>query len=171
MQMVKNIFITLIIIWFAILIFMPKQKIYYKLEQELMKQDIKINEKSIDEGLFTLTITDADIYAKGIKLAKVEKLSFFTLLFYTKVELKNLLFDDSLKAMVPTKTQEAHMKHTIWSPLSVKVEAKGSFGSASGNAALGDRVLRLDFNDSSGIEMLNAHLKQDEKGWYYETSF
>ena len=47
MQMVKNIFISLFFLWFAILIFMPKQKIYYTLEHELLKQDIKINEKGI----------------------------------------------------------------------------------------------------------------------------
>ena len=171
MQMVKNIFITLIVIWFAILVFMPKKEMYYKLEEELAKQDIKINEKSIDEGLFTLTIKDADIYTKGIKLAKVEKLSFFTLLLYTKVELENLLLDDSLKAMAPTKTQEAYVEHAIWNPLYVKVEAEGSFGVLEGNAALGNRVLRLNFSDSKGIEMIQTHLQEDEKGWYYETSF
>jgi len=37
MQMVKKILITLAVLWFAVLFFMPKQEFYYKLEEELAK--------------------------------------------------------------------------------------------------------------------------------------
>ena len=171
MQMVKKIVIALAVIWFAVLIFMPKQELYYMVEKELAKKDIKINEKSIDEGLFSLTINEADVYAKGIKLASVEKLNFFTLLFYTKVEFENLVLDDSLKSMAPTQTDAATISHAVWNPLHVDIEAQGSFGELKGAVSLGDKTLRLDFNESKGIEMLKPKLKNDEKGWYYETSF
>ncbi len=171
MQMVKKIVIALAVIWLAVLIFMPKQELYYMLEKELEKKDIKINEKSIDEGLFSLTINEADVYAKGIKLASVEKLNFFSLLFYTKVEFKNLVLDDSLKSMAPTQTDAATISHAIWNPLYIGIDAQGSFGELKGAVSLDDKTLRLDFNESKGIEMLKPKLKNDEKGWYYETSF
>ncbi|HEC45428.1 MAG TPA: hypothetical protein ENI25_01250, partial [Epsilonproteobacteria bacterium] len=107
MQMVKKIFIALFITWFALLIFMPKQEIYYALEKELAKQEIEINEKSIEEGAFSLTLNQASVYVKGIKIATIEELTFFTLLFYTKVELETLLLDDALKAMAPQQTDKA----------------------------------------------------------------
>ena len=171
MQMVKKILIALALVWFGLLLFMPKQELYYKLEKELEKKAVKINEKSIDEGLFSLTISGADVYAKGIKLATIEKLSFFTLLFYTNVEVENLMLDDSLKEVAPTKTDTLSISHALWNPIHININAQGSFGGLNGDVAFAEKTLRLDFNDSKGIEMLKPKLKNDEKGWYYETSF
>ena len=171
MQMVKKTFIALALVWFGLLVFMPKQELYYKLEKQLEKKAIKINEKSIDEGLFSLTINEADVYAKGIKLATIEKISFFTLLFYSNIELENLVLDNSLKAMAPTQTDEASISHALWNPMELNIEAEGSFGGLSGSVALADKNVRLDFNDTKGIELLKSKLKNDEKGWYYEASF
>jgi len=171
MQMVKKFFILLLVLWFAILFFMPKQALYYKLEEALLKYDIKINEKNIEEGLFSLTLHDSKVYVKGIQLATVEKIDFFTLLFYTKVEVHTLLLDESLKNMAPTEIDEVEVTHALWNPLNISVDAQGSFGNVEGDASLMDRHIRLDFNETKNIEMLKGSLKQDEKGWFYETAF
>jgi len=60
--MVKQIFIFIVLLWFSILLFMPKQELYYKLEKELEIKNIKINEESINTGLFSLTLNHADIF-------------------------------------------------------------------------------------------------------------
>ncbi|TET87533.1 MAG: hypothetical protein E3J96_05235 [Sulfurovum sp.] len=171
MQMVKKIFITLFIAWFALLVFMPKQELYYKLEEELAKNEIKINKKSIDEGLFSLTLKQASVYVKGIKVATIEELTLFTLLFYTKVELDSFLLDDTLKAMAPQQTDKAILSHSVLSPLEASVSAEGSFGVIEGSVDLTERKLHIDFNETKEIETIKSQLKKDEKGWYYETSF
>ncbi len=171
MQMVKKIFITLLVLWFVVLVFMPKQEFYYKLEQILASKGIKINEKSIEEGWFSLTLRDLEVYVKGIKLANIEEVSIFTLLFYSKVEIDNLFLDESLKAMAPTKTEHAQITHAIWSAPLLDVEAQGSFAGLVGDIHLFDKTVRLDFNDSKAIGNIQSKLKKDEKGWYYETSF
>jgi len=171
MQVVKNIFIWLLVGWLFLLVFMPKQELYYKLEQELEKNDIKINEKRIENGLFSLKIYDVDIYIKGMKLITVEEINFYTLLFYTSLNVKNVLLDESLKTMTPTQIDKALLAHNIIDPIHINVDAKGSFGSLNGRINLSIHELRLDFNDSIGIEKLKPNLLEDEKGWYYETSF
>lgn len=171
MQMVKKILITLIVLWFAILFFMPKQELYFKLEKELAKNEIKINEQSIEEGLFSLTLHESKIYVKGIKLATVQKIDFFTLLFYTNVEVTNLLLDESLRNVSPTQINEVSVVHALWSPLKLTLDAKGSFGGMHGTINLTGKTARLDFNETKNIQMLKANLKEDEEGWYYETSF
>ena len=171
MQMVKKIFIALFITWFGLLLFMPKQEIYYKLEKELEKQEIEINEKSMEEGLFSLTLKQASVYVKGIPVATIEELRFFTLLFYTKVELETFLLDDSLKAMAPQQTDKATLTHSLISPLDASIYAEGSFGGIEGSIDLKERKLHLDFNETKEIEMIRSQLKKGEKGWYYETSF
>ena len=171
MQMVKKSGIALIAAWFAILVLMPKQEFYYKLEEVLSTHEIELNEEKIDEGFFSLNLHQVTVYFKGIPVATIEEMDLCTLLFYSRLELKGLHVDDSLKRMVPQETQKALLSHTILSPLKVSVDAQGSFGGMTGTIDLHARKVHLDFNESKNIEMLKPQLKKAEKGWIYETSF
>jgi len=171
MQMVKKSFIAFMVAWFAILVLMPKQEFYYKLEEELVKHEIKLNEGKMNEGFFSLNLEQVTVYFKGIPVATIEEVNLCTLLFYSSVELQALHVDDSLKTMVPQETQKAVITHSILSPLELSVDASGSFGGMTGTIDLSERTVRLDFNESKNIEMLKPQLKKDEKGWNYETSF
>lgn len=171
MQMVKNSFIILIVACFGILVFMPKQAFYYKLEEELSKHEVKLNEESINEGLFSLNLKQVTVYFKGIHVATIEEVNLFTLLFFNRIELQSLAIDDSLKNMLPQEIKIADARYSILSPLEVLVNANGSFGAIAGNIDLSKGQMRLDFNESKNIEILKPQLKKDDKGWYYETSF
>jgi len=171
MQMVKKILILLFVVWIALLWIMPKQELYYKLEKVLEEKDIKINEARIEEGVFSLTLHQADIYVKGIKLATVEKVNLFTLLFYSKVGFDNLVLDETLKSMAPTNIEEAMISHIVLVPKRLNLDMAGSFWNAKGKASLAQKHLRVDFNSTQGIEAFKPKLQQDDKGWYYEASF
>ena len=157
--------------WLVLLWLMPKQEFYYKLEKTLEKNDIKINEERIEEGIFSLTIYNADIYVKGIKLATIDKISFFTLLFYSKVDVENLVLDDTLKKVAPTQIKELVASHFVLSPFFLNLDVKNESFYAEGKTNLKEKSLRLDFNSTQGLEVLKPKLQQDEKGWYYEASF
>ena len=101
MQVVKNIFISLFIVWFAFLLFMPKQELYYALENVLLEQGIEINEKEMDSGLFSLQVKEVSVYVKGIKVATVDELNFFSLLFYNSVDIGKVKVEESLKSFAP----------------------------------------------------------------------
>ena len=172
MQMVKNIFIALLVFWFSLLLFMPKEALYYALEKQLETKGIKINEKAIESGIFSLNLIDADIYYKGINVAHIEKVNIFTLIFTTNINVKALSIDGSLKAFAPEKIDQANITHMIFSPMKVNILAKGSFGDMDGVLDLQERTLRLDFsNTTKEIDLLRENLKKDEKGLYFETSF
>jgi hypothetical protein len=172
MQMVKNIFIGFFVIWFALLVFMPKQELYFTLEKELAKQDIEINEQSIEEGVFSLNLINPVIYVKGIKIATIEKINIFTLIFTTNINVRSLNLDESLKSFAPEKIDVANIDYSIFAPFRVNIEAEGSFGHLEGNANLNERDLRIDFSETTKeLDSIRANLKKDEKGLYYETSF
>lgn len=171
MQMVKKSVLVLVVIWLALVILMPKQEIYYKLEEALDSYEIRLNEEKKSEGLFSLNLEGVSVYVKGINVATIEELNLFTLLFYSSIELRALLVDDSLKTMIPEETTSAVLTHSILSPLDASVSASGSFGSLTGNIDLNERTVHLDFNESKNIQMLKPALKKSEKGWVYETSF
>jgi|GEM_PF-1288561 len=171
MQMVKKSIIVFVIAWIAIIVLMPKQELYYKLEEELSKHEVILNEEEIDEGLFSLKLKQVTVYFKGINVATIEEMKIATLLFYSCMKVKSLQIDDSLKNMVPQHTQEAKATHAVWDPLEVSVEASGSFGAMAGSLDLAERNVRLDFNESKHLEMLKPQLRKEEKGWVYEASF
>ena len=171
MQMVKKSFIVFMVGWIAIIVLMPKQEFYYKLEEVLAKHEIMLNEEEISEGLFSLNLKQVTVYFKGINVATIEEIKLATLLFYSCIELRALKVDDSLKTMVPQNTEKAVATYSILSPLEVLVDASGSFGAMSGSIDLSERNVRLDFNESKNIQMLKPQLRKDEKGWVYETSF
>lgn len=171
MQMVKKITAILFVVWFVLILFMPKEEIYFRMEQELAKNEIKLNEEHRNEGLFSLNLENVTVYVKGIPLATVEKISFFTLLFHTCINVEALMIDESLKAMTPTEVEHLHISQNILSPFDIKVKAEGPFGQASGSVDLNQRMVHMDINETKGLGMLKSKLKQGEEGWVYETSF
>jgi len=172
MQVVKKLFIVLFVLWFALLLFMPKKELFYTLERDLEKQGIQINEKGIDEGLFSLNLIDATIFYKGIKVATVEKINIFTLLFTTNIHISTLELDDALKAFAPQKIDSADITQLLLAPYTLNITALGSFGEMKGLADLKSGKLRLDFlNTTKEIDVIRPNLQKDDKGWYYETSF
>jgi predicted ribosome-associated RNA-binding protein Tma20 len=70
--MVKKILVSLLLVWGALILFMPKEEIYFSLERELAKQGVEINEAHIDEGLFTLKLEGVTVYVKGIEVATLK---------------------------------------------------------------------------------------------------
>ena len=171
MQVVKNIFLGLIVFWFSMILFMPKQEIYYALESELIKEGIEINETTLDEGLFTLKARGVTIYVQGIKVAKIEKVRFFTLLFYTSVKIDGVVLDEGLSSFMEADIERTVMLHTLLSPLKVFITSMGSFGLAEGEIDLKQRKVRINLTDVKKIGSLKRELTRDKKGWYYETSF
>lgn len=171
MQMVKNSIIGLILGYFVLLVFMPKQELYYKLEEALQDNDIVINEQKIHSGLFSLSLEGLDVYVKGIKVAKIDEVNLFTLLFYTKIQLTGIDADDSLKNMMPIQIEEATITHSLINPYVAIINANSDAGDITGASNLRDRTVRLDFNTTTNLDTLKSQLNQDEKGWYYETSF
>jgi len=171
MQMVKKIFLSLLLFWVALLVFMPKEEIYFRLEKELAKQEIEINESAVEETLTGLVLKDSAIYVKGIKVATVDQITFFTVLFYTKVTVSGLQMDESLKNMVPERIETLVLTHTVVDPVHIKLFAEGSFGTVDGSISIKERTVHIDFIEAKEIGMIKSNLKQGEKGWYYETAF
>jgi len=171
MQMVKNILLIIATLWFAILLFMPKVDLYYSLENKLVKKGIVINEKSIDESVFSLSLKESDIYAEGINLVKLNKINIFTLLFYSSINVNGINIDESLKSFIPVTVEKLIASHSILSPRKVFITIVGNFGVADGIVDLKKKIIRLDFSDTNELNNLKKQLKKDKKGWYYEKSF
>jgi len=171
MQVVKKTVLILFVIGFAFIVCMPKRHFYYQAEQILASEGIKINEKRIDEGFFTLTIEDAIVYVQGIDLIHIASAQLTSLLFYTDIVLKDVQLDDSLASMAPTSLRSITLKHTLFSPKEVAISGEGDFGVFQGNIDIASRTIHIDFEETAQLGALKRQLKKGEKGFYYEKSF
>jgi hypothetical protein len=171
MQVVKKLLLGLLLVWGALLLFMPKEELYFSLERELAKQGVEINEGTITESPFGLTLENVTVYVQGIQVATLKEVSLFTLLFYTRIEAEEIKTDKALHSMLPSEIAKLEAVHSVLSPLMLHVKAEGSFGKVEGEVSLNKREVHLDFVETKQIDMLRSVLKKGEKGWYYETSF
>ena len=171
MQMVIRVFGAILVVWLALLAFMPKEELYFRAEQALAAQGVEINEGGMDEGLFGLELKNAAVYVQGIKVATVKRISFFTLLVYSSVEADEVKTDASLRSMVPASVTHIAVTHSILHPQTLFIEAEGSFGKAEGTLSLSTRTLHLDLIETGNIDTVRNLLKHGEKGWYYESTF
>lgn len=73
--------------------------------------------------------------------------------------------------MMPERAESIIATHSILHPVHLSISAEGSFGKAEGVLSIAQRTLRVDFIETKDIEAILPHLKQGEKGWYYETAF
>ncbi len=169
--MVKKILISLIVIIFSLAIFAPKRELYYLLEEQLMREDIIIHNEAIEGGLFTLTLKHPELYFKGIKVAKIQEVKLFSLLFYTSIMAKEIKVDSSLSKFMPTQIDKVSALFQLWEPKKVMINVLGDFGYAQGYLSLDESKMHLDLIEEKSIKPLKPMLQKGEKGWYYETSF
>jgi len=171
MQMVKKILLGLVLFWFALIVLMPKEELYFGLERELAKQGIEINESTIKESMFGLTLENVTVYFQGIKAVHIEEISLFTLLAYTRIEAKEVHTDQGMQAFFSAKMSDLVLYHSVLSPLHLFLQADGTLGSLKGDISLKERKVHIEFDDEKKIRALKRMLKKGEKGWYYETEF
>jgi hypothetical protein len=171
MQMVKRSASIVVAVWLAIILFMPKSELYYTLEKKLSEKDITLNEQRIDEGLFSLVVEDITVYVKGIPLASIDKMDFFTLLFYSSITIDRVELDEVLHTKAPKLTKELKATHMIFTPTSLSLDANGTFGTVEGDVDLLDKKVHIDFIETGDIDTIRSYLTKGETGWFYEKSF
>jgi len=174
MQMVKNTLILLISLWFSLVAFMPKEELYYTLEHRLVKYGVELNEKSIKSGIFSMDVSDIEVYIEGIKIAHIDHMNFLITLFFNTIDISDIKLDKGLNSLIHLDIQQikqTSITHNIISPLNAKIYIQGDFGKAKGYYLNADRTIRLNFIELKDIKSLKYMLKKDDNGWYYETKF
>ena len=163
MQVVKRIFggffLLIILLWLV----SPKQELYFLLEKELKKNDIIISNEHFVDKWYGLEIHDADIYVKGIKMAKVESLTLSLFFLYDKLTITNVQTE-----VDPKSIDSITAIFNIIKPYKIAIKSNGSFGAIDGGVYFTDKKLILRVVERKDMKMFDKFLSKDEKGEYYE---
>ncbi len=175
MQMVKKIIGSSFIFLFFLLILAPKEEIYYKIEQELEKNGIVISGENFNDNLYGFSITNAYIYFKDIKIAKVKSLDFKILFLYNRLFIEEITTDRAIGEMagnmIPKEINSIDATFSIMKPYKIAIDANGSFGEIVGGIYLNMNKIFLRIIKPKDINSFKNFLKRDTKGLYYEKFF
>jgi len=169
MQVVRNILFFLIVLPLAVMVFMPKKELYYLLEKRLQAQNIVISGETLSEGPLRLTIMHPVLYVRGVPLATAKRITLWSVLLYTKLEVEDLRITEGLPSEVSIRTVTAI--HSLRTPMKVLIQGESSLGALGGYVSLKERQLHLDVAEGGKNRILSKYLKKGEKGWYYESKF
>jgi hypothetical protein len=169
--MVKKIIAVLLLLPIFLLLFAPKEELYYLLESELEKNDIVISNEKFSNTLFGLTITDADIYIKGINMAKIKSLNLNLFLLYNNLTIESIETDRGIHNIVPKSIDSITATFSILKPYKIAVESIGSFGSTVGGYYINQNKLFFRLKEKKNISSFKKFLKKDIEGLYYEKFF
>ena len=170
--MIKKIFIVILTVILSIIIFAPKDRLYFMLEEELKAQNnIVISNEKLNSGLFGIEISDGDIAINGINLIKFDFIDISSFIFSSTINIENIKLDKSISSMLPISELNASINHNIISPKEITININS--GSITQNATLKvveDGLIQIRIDDINSTKWLKPFMNKDENGWYYETT-
>jgi len=153
-----------------LLFFLPKENLYYLLEQELAKKEVFISNEKLNEEIFGISLQDASVSYKGIEVAQVHKIRGDFLLFYNKISLQNIELSSLTASYFPSKVEDAVVIYSVLDPFVLQISAKGTFGILYGTYALQDGRLKIFLKPSKlflkSYRRTLRYMKKSENGEY-----
>ena len=174
MQMVKKIISAILgsfIILFVIIIFAPKNELYYKLEKELEKNGIVISDEKFSDTILGIKIEDANIYVKGVNVAHIKSIDLDIFFLYNRLTIDSVTTDRSIQNFVPKSINHAEAIFSILKPYKISIDANGSFGEIVGGFYINMNKIFIRVPKPKDISAFRGFLKRDAKGLYYEKFF
>jgi len=157
------------------LLFIPKEGLYYSLEEILKKNEIIINNETMSQEYDSLSIESASIFYKGIKLGDLQNatLRFFGL--YSVITLTDFHPSDSFFPFFPGNISTIRIQNFLWDPSHFTIIGQGDIGTFRGTIDTTTKRISLYITPmDDGDRRFHYVLKSMEKtevGYYYESVY
>lgn len=164
-----------------ILLFLPKENLYYFALQKLSNEKVTLNHTLLKENIDSLMLTELSLKYDNIPTASIDKLKIESNLLNTSLSIRNIIIDSSMKKFVPNSIRDITIKHTLLNPLNITIESSFKDGVCNGNIDLLKRTVLLNLevskNFNSKYKMISKYLKPSkdstnkQKRYTYEYKF
>ncbi len=114
----------------ALLLFAPKENLYYLVEEKLAPVGIEITNEDVHEHLFSLELQSADVSFQGIQSAHIGSIKIQPYLLYNTIVCQDIKLAQMAKNFVPLRVDNLHISYTPLKPRSIDADAQGAFGQA-----------------------------------------
>ena len=169
----KKILLSLLSFLVGVVIFMPKEQLYYSALRYLQKERLSIKADAVRDRLFWLEIKDAKIYYDGIESIDAKEIKIKPWLFYNSVVIEEAKSADELRGVMELNAKSVELTHSLLNYKSLFLRADGSFGKASGKIDLFARDINITLQPSNSFKesQLSGYFKKSKEGWRYDTKF
>lgn len=158
-------FLTIILSFFiGLIIFMPKENLFFTLQKELKKENIFINTKT-SSNLIDLKLDNSKIFVNKINIANIESIKITPLLFFNKIDLKNIKIDFN-----HLNIDNLNLTYSVLTPFNVDIKGSSNFATIKGFIDLKNRNMKIYLLNLTN-KTIKSFLKKDKKGYFYAQKF
>jgi hypothetical protein len=140
---IKFIFILAIFLG-SLLVFLPKENLYYLALDMLKKEKVVVLNSNIEDKYYKFILSNTNIFYQKINIAKIKHLNIQTYLLSSKIEISNIVLDDIAKQFLPSKIKFVQISHSILKPLEIYIKANSIQAKAYGSINLQNRKVLLN---------------------------
>jgi len=158
-------FLTIFLSFFiGLIVFMPKDNLFFTLQKELKKENIYIN-SDIKSNIIDLSLSNSKVFINGINLATIKQTTILPLLVFNKIELKNIKIDFNNLNINNLKIQ-----YSLLNPINIIIKGKSNFATIDGFVNLKNRDMKIYLLNLTN-NSIKPFLKKDKKGYFYAQKF
>jgi hypothetical protein len=159
----KKFFLFLAGFLMGLIIFMPKDNLYYTFQDYLKKENIYIN-SDIKSGI-SLYLKNGVVYYNGMDISKFENTEILPFIFYNQIKGKNITLN-----IGNYKINSLNIVYTVFYPIKIFVKGDSSFGKIDGEVNLIKKEVKIYIKNLTN-NSLKKFLRKDDKGYFYYAKF
>jgi len=125
-----NFFAYFLFFIFALMLFVPKDGLYFLLEKNLKQYDVIISQESLKESLLSLNVEHLALSVKAVDAALVEQISISLFGVYNTLKIEEIELSSLVEAYMPAKISSFDATYSLLHPLEIRAYSEGEFGSA-----------------------------------------
>ncbi|MDR0761469.1 MAG: hypothetical protein LBF13_00315 [Campylobacteraceae bacterium] len=173
MRIIKFLFFAVLFL-VLLIAFLPKENIYYVLEEKLSGYGVNLDEENVKESFAGLDLEGVNVLFGSSNIAYIKTAAAFFGILYNKVELTSTAPSGNMRSFIPLMDKVSAW-YTPFYPTKVFLRGEGGIGSISGSYNLYDKKIYLELQPSADFSrrypMLNANFKKIDGRLVYELSF
>lgn len=170
----KKAILMIVVFWIALVVFLPKERIYFTFEKALERSHISIKGEHIEDNIFFLDVSGGELLYERTKIGSIDSLKLTPWLFYNTVRFEGIAFEGDYELLFPGRIDHLAMKYSVLHPMTVGIEAQGGFGPMRGEIDMESKRMKFVFEASQQMRrypLLLSKLRKTDEGLIYETSF
>jgi hypothetical protein len=175
MRFLKYLFLATFSLY-AILFFLPKENLYYGLENLLAKESIFISGETIKPKPFGIKLNDLEIIYENVHVGDIKNINFDFLIFKNSLHVKSASLKSNSFKFIPRKIDDLMISYSILHPKEITLKIDADIGVVFGYFDLLKQTLHVELQvnkkSKSKYNNILSKFKQNKKGVYiYEKTF
>jgi hypothetical protein len=155
---------------------LPKDKIWYELENRVVEHKLVIDGEEVENGLIFLDVKNGNIIFQDMEVLKFENLEVLPLLLYNQVTISNVTMGENLSQFSNLSLDEIVLTYGVATPEKAVFTSEGNFGNLRGRISFLEQHIDILLFPSEELLKERSIMKNFEKdansgGYLYNGKF